>query len=93
MLSYKRLKEKGKTLVNPPEECSVHNFLIDPYQIHYLRFIIEAYPGMAVVSTIDSSLGLVSIAIAPGCEPDVFRLLEAEKKNLNLSAADISACS
>ena len=31
----------------PPEECSVRNYLIDPYQIHYLRFIIEAYPGMA----------------------------------------------
>lgn len=71
----------------PIEQCSVRNYLIDPYQIHYLRFIIEAYPGMAVVSTVDSKLGLVSLAIAPGCEPDILRILEAERKTLKLSDA------
>ncbi|SPF48028.1 hypothetical protein SBDP1_700016 [Syntrophobacter sp. SbD1] len=93
LLSYKRLKEKGKTLQNPPEECSVRNYLIDPYQIHYLRFIVEAYPGMAVVSTIDSTLGLVSISIAPGCEQDILRILEAERNRLNLSEADLKISS
>lgn len=73
---------------NPPEECSVLNCLVDPSQIHYLRFIIEAYPGMAVVSTVDPVLGLVSIAIAPGCEPDVVRILEAERDVLDLRALD-----
>ena len=72
----------------PPEKCSVCNYLIDPYQIHYLRFIIEAYPGMAVVSTIDSTLGLVSIAVAPGCESDVLQILEAEREILKLSEVD-----
>jgi hypothetical protein len=67
-----------------PEECSIRNYLIDPYQIHYLRFIIEAYPGMAVVSTVDSTLGLVSIAVAPGCESDILQILEAERENLKL---------
>ncbi len=62
----------------------MHRYLIDRRQIHYLRFIIEAYPGMAVVSTVDSALGLVSLAIAPGCEPDIVRILEAERKTLNL---------
>jgi hypothetical protein len=71
-------------LQNPLQECTVRSYLIDPYQIHYLRFIIEAYPGMAVVSTLDSALGLVSIAIAPGCESDVLRILEAERDVLNL---------
>ncbi len=73
---------------NPPEECSVRNYLIDPYQIHYLRFIIEAYPGMAVVSTVDPTLGLVSIAVAPGCESDILRILQAERETLKLSEAD-----
>lgn len=68
-----------------PQECLVRYYLVDPRQIHYLRFIIEAYPGMAVVSTVDSTLGLVSITIAPGCEPDVLRILEAEGKNLKIS--------
>jgi hypothetical protein len=88
LLSYKRLKEKEKTLQNPPEECSVRNYLIDPHQIHYLRFIIEAYPGMAVVSTVDPELGLVSIAVAPGCESDILRILEAERQTLKLSDVD-----
>ncbi len=75
----------------PPEECSVRNYLIDPYQIHYLRFIIEAYPGMAVVSTIDSSLGLVSLAVAPGCESDILRILEAERETLKLREVDLDS--
>jgi hypothetical protein len=69
----------------------VRNYLIDPYQIHYLRFIIEAYPGMAVVSTIDSTLGLVSIAVAPGCESDILRILEAERETLKLSEVDLNS--
>ncbi len=71
---------------NPPEQCIQRTFLIDPYQIHYLRFIIEAYEGVGVVSTIDPSLGLVSISIAPGCEADIFQILEAERENLKLKS-------
>ncbi len=71
----------------PPKKCIVHHYLIDPYQIHYLRFIIEAYGGIGVVSTVDSALGLVSIAVAPGCEPDVSAILEAERDNLKLRDA------
>ena len=73
-----------------PEECSVRNYLVDPCRIHYLRFIIEAYPGMAVVSTVDSKLGLVSIAVAPGCESDILQILEAERETLKLSEVDLS---
>ncbi len=71
-----------------PPQCAVRHYLIDPYQIHYLRFIIEAYPGMGVVSTIDAGLGLVSISIAPGCESDVFRILESERETLKLREMD-----
>jgi len=74
-------------LPNPPVACTVRNYLIDPHQIHYLRFIIEAYPGMAVVSTVDPELGLVSIAVAPGCESDILRVLEAERETLKLGDA------
>ncbi len=71
----------------PPKQCIVRHYLIDPYQIHYLRFIIEAYEGIGVVSTVDPALGLVSIAIAPGCESDVCAILEAERANLKLREA------
>jgi hypothetical protein len=62
----------------------VRNYLVDPRRIHYLRSIIEAYPGLAVVSTIDPGLGLVAIAIAPGCEPDILSILESERDTLKL---------
>ena len=68
----------------PAEECSVCYYLIDPYEIHYLRFIVEAYPGIGVVSTVDPALGLVSISVAPGCESDIFEILDAERENLRL---------
>jgi len=70
------------------EECAVRNYLVDPCRIHYLRSIIEAYPGLAVVSTIDPGMGLVFISIAPGCEPDLLRILEAERETLKLREID-----
>lgn len=69
---------------HPAEQCSVYFYLIAPHQIHYLRFILEAYPGLGVVSTVDPALGLVSIAVAPGCESDVAEILDAERENLGL---------
>jgi hypothetical protein len=66
----------------------VRHYLIAPHQIHFLRFIIEAYPGMGVVSTVDPELGLVSIAVAPGCESDILEVLEAERETLKLSGVD-----
>jgi len=67
-----------------PSETRVRNLLIAPREIHYLRFILEAYPGVAVVSTIDPQLGLVRLNIAPGCEEEVEAVLEAEKERLHL---------
>jgi hypothetical protein len=62
----------------------VRRYLIERSQIHYLRFLLEAYPGMAVVTTLDSTLGMVSIAIAPGCEPDILQILKAEAQSMKL---------
>jgi hypothetical protein len=70
------------------QECTVCYYLIDPYEIHYLRFIVEAYPGLGVVSTVDPALGLVSISVAPGCESDMFEILDAERENLKLREID-----
>ncbi len=73
---------------HPPDRCLVRHYLINPYQIHYLRFIVEAYPGIGVVSTVDPALGLVSIAIAPGSESVVREVLEAERETLMLREVD-----
>jgi hypothetical protein len=65
-----------------PRNCVVRHILISPGEIHFLRFIMEAYEGIGVVTTIDPTLGLVQLSIAPGCEEDVARILEEEASTL-----------
>lgn len=69
-------------LDRPAEKCLEKHLIVTPGMIHYLRFLIEAYEGIAVVSTIDPSLGLVKLCIAPGCEEDIDRILAAECSSL-----------
>ncbi|MDY6909940.1 MAG: DUF4911 domain-containing protein [Thermodesulfobacteriota bacterium] len=53
---------------------------VDPRTIHFLSSTLEAYEGVAVVTTVDSDLGLVRIHAAPGCEDDVLAIIGAESK-------------
>ena len=71
-----------------PCECTVRRVIIDPSQIHYLRFLLEAYDGIAVVSTDDPELGLVRLNISPGCEDDVESILRLEGASLKLRLID-----
>ncbi len=43
-------------------------YRVDRRQIGFVKFILEAYDNVAVMSTLDSQQGLVLIIIAPGCE-------------------------
>lgn len=49
-----------------------------------LRFILEAYEGIALLTTLDSHLGLVELSVAPGCEEEVAQVLKSEEHNLQL---------
>jgi hypothetical protein len=62
-------------------------YRIDRREIAYLRFILEAYDGIAVVSTLNSNSGLVVLHIAPGCEQDVEMILQDLKRNIMLEPA------
>lgn len=62
--------------------CVKQHFIILPSHIHLLRFIIEAYEGIGVVTTIDAGLGLIELSIAPGCEEDVAVILRSESGRL-----------
>lgn len=50
---------------------------MDRKEIAYLRFTLESYDGMAVVSTLDPDAALIEVLIAPGCEADVTALVDA----------------
>jgi len=78
------MKRKDKSLATTPRECTVRRIIVAPYEIHTLRFLLEGYDGLAVVSTDDPQLGLVRLSIAPGCEDDVDRILAGEEASLKL---------
>jgi hypothetical protein len=62
----------------------IRHFIISPREIHILRFILEAYEGVGIVTTLQPRLGLIRLSIAPGCEDVVERILESEKDRLQL---------
>jgi hypothetical protein len=59
-----------------PLETTRRYYRIDRRQIAYLKFILEGYDGMAVLTTIDAARGDVVIHIAPGCEEDFDGLIQ-----------------
>lgn len=71
-----------------PVACSVRTLLIRPSRIAFLRFTLEAYEGVATVTTIDPARGLVRLLVAPGCEDVVYRVLEDEWERLRWHAFD-----
>lgn len=43
-------------------------YRVDRRQISMIRFIFEAYEGLAVVTTLEARAGVIVLSIAPGCE-------------------------
>jgi hypothetical protein len=56
-------------------ETTKRIFRINRKDIGFLKFIFEAYDGIAVLTTLDSVLGTVRLSIAPGCEEEVAAVL------------------
>ncbi len=44
---------------------------VDRREIYFLKFILEAYDGIAAMTTVDARLGIVLLRIAPGCKEEV----------------------
>jgi hypothetical protein len=63
-------------------ETSKKYYRVDRRQIAYLRFIFEAYDGIAVLRTLDAQKGIVVLQIAPGCEADVEFVLQDLRKHI-----------
>jgi hypothetical protein len=55
--------------------CRRCYYRVDRRDISLLRFILEAYDGVATVTTIDSRQGIVMLTVAPGWEGLVKDLL------------------
>ena len=57
-------------------ESVIRYYRVDRKEIYYLKFILEAYDGIAMFRTVDPKAGLVELFIAPGCEKTVDAVIE-----------------
>jgi hypothetical protein len=56
--------------------CSLLRLEIIPERIHFLKFILEGYDGLALLSTVDARQGIVEIRYPPEIENDLKKLLQ-----------------
>ena len=64
-------------------------YRVDRREIAYLRFIFEAYDGIAVLQTIDAQKGLVLLHVAPDCDKDVEYLVQNLKKEIMIESTSV----
>ena len=55
---------------------------MDRREIAFLKFILEAYDGLATIKTEDAIRGVVTFYIAPGCEKQFAEILQDLKKDI-----------
>jgi len=58
---------------------------MDRREIHFLRFLLEAYEGVAVLTTLNETQGLVALLIAPGRETEAAELIECLKDEIKIT--------
>ncbi len=62
---------------------TVHKkYRVKKSRIGFLKYIFEAYEGLAVVTTLDSQEGLVRLAISPGCVEEACAVMDDLKKDM-----------
>ncbi|MBU3948350.1 MAG: DUF4911 domain-containing protein [Proteobacteria bacterium] len=63
-------------------EITKRYYRIERKNISFLRFIFEAYDGIAIITTVDRFNGIVMFRIPPGCENEVDAVLQDLGKNI-----------
>ena len=74
--------------INTPAETVKRYYRVDRREIAFIKFILEAYDGLAVMETLDPMSGMVVIHIAPGCEADVEMIFQDLKKEIVIEPAE-----
>jgi len=58
---------------------------LDPTRIGFVKFILEGYDNLAILSTVDRETGLVQIRYPAELEADLFTLLRDVCHNENIA--------
>ena len=69
-------------------ETSRRCYRVARSRISFVKFILEAYDNVSVLSTVDSRHGLVQVRIAPGCEALVDGIVADLSRDLEITAVD-----
>ena len=62
--------------------CSEITLRINPERIYFVKFILEAYDGLAGQSTIDAKQGIIKICFPEEVRADVELLLQELEPNI-----------
>lgn len=60
-------------------------FRVDRRDLVYLKFILEGYDNMSVLSTVDGREGIVRLVVPEGFAADIAQLVEALKNEIELT--------
>ncbi len=69
----------------PPEDYVRRRFRVAREHVGFVRMIVEAYDGLAVVVTPDPTVGVIEWWIAPGREDEARDLAGALEKKVGLT--------
>ena len=72
-------------------ETSSRCYRVDRSRISFVKFILEAYDNVAVLSTVDARRGLVQLRIAPGCETLVDGIVADLSREFEMTVVDDAA--
>jgi len=80
MLAIRKTGEKPVTGVCL--ETIQKYYRVDRKEISYLRFIFEAYDGIALIRTVDPAAGIIAFHISPGCVRDAEMIIQDLRKEM-----------
>ena len=72
-----------------PGETVKRYYRVNRRDIAFLKFIFEAYEGLAIIETLNPESGVIVFYIASGCETDVDMVLTDLKADIMIEAAQI----
>ncbi|MBI5843235.1 MAG: tRNA (N6-isopentenyl adenosine(37)-C2)-methylthiotransferase MiaB [Deltaproteobacteria bacterium] len=69
-------------------ESTHRDYYVDPAEIHFVRFVTEAWDGVAFMSTLDERAGLIRLSVPPGREGEADEMMDALGRDVSLSPAE-----
>jgi len=67
-----------------PKTTVKRYYRVDRGQIHFLKFVLEGYDGVAVLRTLDPQEGLVVLQIGPGCQSMVDMIIQDLQRHIRI---------